>query len=162
MMGTRNLTLVKLNNRIKVAQYGQWDGYPCGQGATIAEFIQKKMNLKKLKTAIRNCSFASKSTEKKIDRKYHRTGKLNPEFSRDTGAEILEMIQDKGVRRLVNCAKFGNDGLFCEWAYLVNLDKKEVEVHRCGYGKDTLYRKYNFKSFTKRAMTYLQRKYDNE
>lgn len=31
-MGTRNLTAVYLDGQYKVAQYGQWDGYPEGQG----------------------------------------------------------------------------------------------------------------------------------
>jgi len=29
-MGTRNLTIVTSNGKTKVAQYGQWDGYPGG------------------------------------------------------------------------------------------------------------------------------------
>ena len=40
-MGTRNLTLVKdKEGKTKVAQYGQWDGYPEGQGSTILNFIK--------------------------------------------------------------------------------------------------------------------------
>lgn len=40
-MGTRNLTCVVVDGEMKVAQYGQWDGYPEGQGATCCEFIQE-------------------------------------------------------------------------------------------------------------------------
>lgn len=39
-MGTRHLTVVVKNDKYKVAQYGQWDGYPSGAGANVIEFIQ--------------------------------------------------------------------------------------------------------------------------
>jgi hypothetical protein len=41
-MGTRHLTMVVSNNETKVAQYGQWDGYPEGQGVTILTFLRSK------------------------------------------------------------------------------------------------------------------------
>lgn len=31
-MGTRNLTCVVLDGKYVVSSYGQWDGYPSGQG----------------------------------------------------------------------------------------------------------------------------------
>jgi len=31
-MGTRHLICAKINNEYKLSQYGQWDGYPSGQG----------------------------------------------------------------------------------------------------------------------------------
>lgn len=34
-MGTRHLIKVKYKGEIKVSQYGQWDGYPDGQGLDI-------------------------------------------------------------------------------------------------------------------------------
>ena len=47
-MGTRNLITVTLNKKKVVAQYGQWDGYPEGQGKTVHEFLSK-VNLDKFK-----------------------------------------------------------------------------------------------------------------
>ena len=39
-MGTRNITRVILNGRVRVSQYGQWDGYPTCTGKKILEFIR--------------------------------------------------------------------------------------------------------------------------
>lgn len=38
-MGTRNLTLVWYKGKWRIAQYGQWDGQPDGQGVRILRFI---------------------------------------------------------------------------------------------------------------------------
>ena len=43
-MGTRNLVCVVKGGEYKVAQYGQWDGYPTGQGETIVEFLLQRMD----------------------------------------------------------------------------------------------------------------------
>ena len=40
-MGTRNLTCVIKDGKYRVAQYGQWDGYPEGQGMNILNFLKK-------------------------------------------------------------------------------------------------------------------------
>ena len=36
-MGTRHLVAVIHKDEYKVAQYGQWDGYPSGQGDTVLD-----------------------------------------------------------------------------------------------------------------------------
>ena len=42
-MGTRNLTMViNQEGETKVAQYGQWDGYPSGVGASVLSFLKNK------------------------------------------------------------------------------------------------------------------------
>lgn len=62
-MGTRNSTIVIYEKKIKVEQYGQWDGYPEGQGQTISNFLET-VNLKKFKNQIKNLKYF---TQKKID-----------------------------------------------------------------------------------------------
>ena len=42
-MGTRHLICVVSDNQYRIAQYGQWDGYPEGQGAAILEFLKSPM-----------------------------------------------------------------------------------------------------------------------
>lgn len=56
-MGTRNLTCVVLDGEYKVAQYGQWDGYPEGQGRTILEFLSQEGAQEQLKLALKRCRF---------------------------------------------------------------------------------------------------------
>lgn len=57
-MGTRNLTFViDKEGQVKVAQYGQWDGYPSGQGATILEFAKDKEKMQKLESALNKIKF---------------------------------------------------------------------------------------------------------
>ena len=40
-MGTRHLTAVHVDGEYKIAQYGQWDGYPEGQGMTALTFARR-------------------------------------------------------------------------------------------------------------------------
>lgn len=40
-MGTRGLTMVICDGETKVAQYGQWDHYPEGNGITCLEFTKR-------------------------------------------------------------------------------------------------------------------------
>ena len=57
-MGTRNLTMViDRAGKLKVAQYGQWDGYPSGQGATILAFAKDKEKMAKLEKRLSSVRF---------------------------------------------------------------------------------------------------------
>lgn len=53
-MGTRNLILVWYRGGWVVAQYGQWDGYPTGQGKDIVECISEEGALERLRAAFDN------------------------------------------------------------------------------------------------------------
>lgn len=186
-MGTRNLTIVKLNGKIKVAQYGQWDGYPTGQGNTIAEFLHGSY-FYNLKSSLEKVKFIKQSTVAKLYDEMKSIGAENrfsyayPELSRDTGAMILEFISkfhNLNTIGLVNEIAFLKDGLFCEWAYEIDLDKEQVTVLKgwntgkdkkqtiiCHDGSKKNYiaphyitkaiRTYAFKEFTKEAMEKLE------
>jgi hypothetical protein len=170
-MGTRGLTVVKSKGKVKVAQYGQWDHYPSGQGKTIARFIQNEMDLNKFKTRVDKLQFA---TPKQVDATWVDCGAapgadfisfsiaddhavIYPEFSRDTGAEILGLIQDAGIECVENSLNFLKDGLFCEYAYMLDLDKKVVTVYVSG----EVYAKIPFAKFTEAAMDELETKLKN-
>lgn len=162
-MGTRNLTMVVLDGEIKISQYCQWDGYPTGQGITIAEFLQNTLNLPKFKKRVRELKELS---DKEVGRRWEECGadssglvsfdiadkfKLRyPYLSRDCGAKILELIQDgiykyeewnskagNYVEHVISCVvdgivkniDFAADSLFCEYAYVIDLDNETVEVY---------------------------------
>jgi hypothetical protein len=153
-MGTRNLTMVIHKEETKIAQYGQWDGYPEGQGVTILNFVRKKNDLKKLRAKLEKVRFGTKDDEKKLDKflksigsndgwmtmdqaeKYH---KQYPYASRDIGGEILEMVAYSKDEEIVltDSTSFAADSLFCEWAYVVDLDKNVLECYS-GYNKEPL------------------------
>lgn len=154
-MGTRNLTIVISNGKTKVAQYGQWDGYPDGQGKTALETLKQIIHLGQLgqfKTKIDNLKWLSKKdgeiveNDKDWDTNY-------PYLSRDCGAKILSAIHfgkmevSAGIGKrkeikvkiigLTNNEDFAADSLFCEWAYVIDLDKSTFEVYR-GFNKQPL------------------------
>jgi hypothetical protein len=152
-MGTRNLTCVILNNEIKVAQYGQWDGYFAGQGQNIVEFILNELNtdekLNFFKEQIKKCRFYSDDELKFIDNSIVGNAQgynseqekilidRYPQLSRNTGSDILKLILDRTSIKLKNEYDFGYDGVFCEFAYLLNLDTQELEIY-AGYGKEKM------------------------
>lgn len=134
-MGTRHLIAVQLDNQYRVAQYGQWDGYPSGQGKTVLEFL-KSMDRKKFEERLRQSSFLSDdeiegiNKQIKDDRLEEKWQRKWPHLSRDAGADILQMVQDSEAGlKLKDSIAFAADSLFCEFAYVIDLDKNVMEVH---------------------------------
>lgn len=155
-MGTRNLIAVFMDGEYKVAQYGQWDGYPEGQGRECLIFLREKMDEIKFREQLKKVHFGNKEELKKLFeefgadpsgsisvKNYDRFKKAYPELHRDTAANILEMIQEGKVRILKNDIDFAADGLFCEWAYVIDLDKRTFEVYT-GSHKEPLTEKDRF------------------
>ena len=148
-MGTRHLIAVFADGEYRVAQYGQWDGYPEGQGLECLHFLRDEMN-EKFKENVLKCSTISLEKMKKIEEQYNINGGMislrdydrfsndYPQLSRDTGSEILRMIQnsDNGLELIVNI-DFAADSLFCEYAYVIDLDNRTFEAYE-GFNKTSL------------------------
>lgn len=150
-MGTRNLTIVYSNGEYKVAQYGQWDGYPEGLGAQLLKYL-KGININELKNAVNECTYLSKEDFDEINKKIDEARKDNPRFlwqkfypelSRDTGGDILDLIMFKNKTNLENSLNFAADSLFCEWAYVIDLDKNTYEVYK-GFNEEPLNKSERF------------------
>lgn len=171
-MGTRGLTCVVKGGEYKVAQYGQWDHYPSGQGVEILHFLHhgttdrkkgetRKLNLTKFKKQVDKCFWGTakqvsdawnEGCGKKVD------GWLSMEdankfkeskwayLSRDTGSGILDVVmaaEDKLM--LVDSHEFAADSLFCEYAYVIDLDHDVFEVH-VGFQKKAPPKSHRFAS----------------
>ena len=142
-MGTRNLTAVFLDGEYKIAQYGQWDGYPDGAGLTCLRFLRDKCNMQVFRHNVSNVTFISEEDrtallrdfgmrdDGTISRKdYDRFKASYPELHRDMGPDILKYIYGRPIGvRLRNDIDFAADGLFCEFAWVVDLDAGTFEAY---------------------------------
>ena len=155
-MGTRHLTVVIKDNEIKLSQYGQWDGYFTYSGTKFLEFVKENLQSKsKKKQQYRIKTFGEKiDTLQKVDEKTYQefiaikekygfdstTNKsefaipfdiMFPQFSRDTGVEILDIIMKIQPYMFNPNYKFPVvlefDGVGCtEFVNVINLDTEEI------------------------------------
>jgi hypothetical protein len=142
-MGTRHLIAVQLDGQYRIAQYGQWDGNPSGQGEIVLNFLEE-WRRPEFEAKLRAASFMTEEEMEALSARIEREGleigwsERWPELSRDAGAEILEMVQhaDAGIK-LLDEIGFATDSLFCEWAYVIDLDAETLEVFK-GFQKEPL------------------------
>lgn len=148
-MGTRHLIEVIVNGETKVAQYGQWDGYPEGQGEGVCSFIETLSDLEAFKKAVEKLRFL---TGQEIKDRWTECG-ADPEssfvnmevatkhddrwpwLSRDCGSNILKMIAEGLVDGLDDASSFKDDGLFCEFRYVLDLDNETLGCYIKGTQK---------------------------
>jgi hypothetical protein len=126
-MGTRNLTkVIDRNGVTKVAQYGQWDGYPSGQGATALYHAQ---NHRLIESKLDKLTFLTDSEIENINSLLSASGQpvseVYPTLSRDTCADILGYVAYGNDVFLVDNSDFENDELFCEAVYTLDFQQKK-------------------------------------
>lgn len=155
-MGTRGLYAAVIDSTMPLAQYGQWDAYPSGQGLTTLAFVRSLAadgeRERTFAAALRKLRAVTK--EDQID--YYakagvvldpstpwitvddakRIAEVVPQMSRDTCADIFELVAAGGVEFVNTESDFAHDGLFCEWAYVVDLDRHELRVYAGGWQDD--------------------------
>jgi hypothetical protein len=134
-MGTRNLTkVIDADGVIKVAQYGQWDGYPSGQGVTA---LYHAHNAKMIEAGLKRCRFG---TEEEFEAIYATLPQMNylgtedsnnfdllyPNLTRNTGADILGVVAySVGEVILADQSDFEQDELFCEGVYTIDFQRNK-------------------------------------
>ena len=129
-MGTRNLTVVKDKaGTTRVAQYGQWDGYPQHSGLKTLDFLRDEVLKDNLLQRLTLVQFI---TDEECDELYNASKSstdwenkdfLNeyPGLHRDTGIGILEVVANAmNPIKTVDNSDFRNDTLFCEGVYEID------------------------------------------
>lgn len=148
-MGTRNLTAVMVDGEYKIAQYGQWDGYPSGQGVTALRFLLET-DLDKFKQTMRAASFISDDEWHEIIENHTDEGRVIygsahekywkenlSHLDRDIGAGVLKVAGDGVVSKFKNELAFAGNSLFCEYAYVIDLDAEIFEIYE-GFNKEPI------------------------
>lgn len=146
-MGTRHLIAVYNEGEYKVAQYGQWDGYPSGQGVDILRLLKQKNFIQNLKNNLNKVRFIDNIKDKEFIDLYNRNApnwSNEPDnrtdeqkrwwslyTSRNLGATVLSNISKTEDDEILlrDSIDFAGDSLFCEWAYVIDLDRQTFEVY---------------------------------
>ena len=145
-MSTRGYIGIKKKGQLK-GMYNHWDSYPSGLGKDLVEIINKIKVEDRIKVLNDTFDYIelvdenSKPTNEQIgvcvkantvdlsvaNRSYEDWYCLLRKMQGDLQAYI-----DKVVPYMLNGNDFINDSLFCEWAYIINLDTNKFEVYTSG------------------------------
>jgi len=131
-MGTRHLIAVYQGGTHKIAQYGQWDGYPSGQGRDVLTFLHDEQKVHMMRDyRLKLCRFLTEQVMTKIDDTHGRDWAVfYPQLSRNMGADILNLVSKSDGVMLKDSIEFAADSLFCEWAYVIDFDTNTFEVYK--------------------------------
>jgi len=135
-MGTRHVIVVKKSEEIKVAQYGQWDGYPSCQGVAVLEFLINKDRIKKLISNLQKCRFLDiEGKDKKFVERFNNNPTpddmkwFNKYIIRDLGAKILSAIETSTDKKIILKDEYDYmEESGCQWAYIIDFDNYTLEV----------------------------------
>lgn len=128
-MGTRNLTVVKDNTGTsRVAQYGQWDGYPQHSGIRALEFLRDETLVENLRNRLTLVQFITDEELDTIYEPFKTTDFENKDFlneypglHRDTGIDILLAVASATeTLKTIDNTEFAKDDLFCEGIYEID------------------------------------------
>jgi hypothetical protein len=132
-MGTRNLTkVIDREGVVRVAQYGQFDGYPSGQGVNA---LLHSYNYRQIEKGLAKVRWATEEEVEEIINKFPQANYFGtddqktfdlyyPNLIRETCADILGVVAwSVGEVILVDNSDFEKDELFCEGVYIVDFQK---------------------------------------
>jgi hypothetical protein len=137
-MGTRGITqVIDSSGQTVVAQYGQWDHYPDGQGLNILSFISGYNVVEQLEKALFKCYFATESELEEMYKPFvtadgmmtmensDKFSVMYPSLTRNTGSDILKVVTySTGRVPLSNQIDFIEDDLMCEGVYTIDFQTR--------------------------------------
>lgn len=140
-MGTRHLTVIVKDNKIRLAQYGQWDGYYSGQGENFTNFVRNKLknNIGSFSEKVDLLENIDDEYYDNVVNHYEEINKnkeffipfqvMFPQFSRDTGTDILNVINNLSLYDFDGKSfpiYIEKDSDWVEFIYAINLDTEEI------------------------------------
>lgn len=141
-MGTRGSYGFYKNNINKLT-YNHFDSYPTCLGANVVNFIKRHSNeeLNNIFNSIKLVDEEDYPTEREaLDLKQigfgteYKNKKLN--WYEILGSHYGDLnLYSEGLTYMINHNDFVKDSLFCEWAYIINLDSNELEIY-VGFQKE--------------------------
>lgn len=131
-MGTRHIQkVINKKGEVKLNQYGQWDGYPEGQGVDILMYL-KHCNIKNYEKEINKLNPINEEQDKMVEQ--DQNWKENyPYLSRDCGSKIHLMIES-GKVQFVSIADEDVES-WCEGFYTIDFEKNKFTTEFYGYKK---------------------------
>lgn len=142
-MGTRGAYGFRIDEQDKLT-YNHWDSYPEGLGKVIVEFCRNlnKKSLSTLKKKVRALSLVdpdSKPTKAEIKHYNKFADTTVSSGSTDEwyvllrelqGGKMLPHILNGTLKHMIENNDFIRDSLFCEYAYVIDLDRDVIEFYQ--------------------------------
>lgn len=141
-MGTRGAYGFIKNGEMKIT-YNHWDSYLSGLGFEVMKFIAKTSDkeLNEIFDKIVMVDENSVPTEEQIKEceKYLNSnvgaGKIDDWYCLLRNAQGNLNEYKNGLRYMIDSKEFMGDSLFCEYAYILNLDNNYLEIYK-GFNRD--------------------------
>lgn len=156
-MGTRGAFGFRVNKQDKVT-YNHFDSYPSGLGQDVLEYVAARtpQKLKAIASAIVMVNSDSKPNEEQIAECAPWT---NLDVSNQTVEDWYCLLRnsqgnleayENGLKYMIDSQSFLLDSLFCEYAYIINLDENVLEFYS-GFNQISRTRMGRYANQTERA-----------
>jgi hypothetical protein len=143
-MGTRGAAGFRIDGEDKVT-YNHWDSYPSSLGNEVAKFLKKFSDVEALKEIAKNIVLVDDETiptDEQISQAKELglfNGMVGKQQDTDWYCLLRNSQGDLSVyekyKYMIDSHDFLKDSLFCEWAYIINLDTECLEIYK-GFNKD--------------------------